>query len=153
MLAYYTTRKICVNRAWTTSKTSARLLIIHFLLCYRINAIVLIDVVLTSPPYTRKLPIKYLNNRKTYKTGINWTYLLWKTSYLMQSYMSGMRLMSNLPLRNLKSWKITYWKISNRDFRHSHYQKISIATHVLCPHEVMQTYLFCVCDVVSECVH
>jgi hypothetical protein len=36
----------------------------------------MIAVVLMLPSYMRKLPIKYLNNRKTYKTGINCMNLL-----------------------------------------------------------------------------
>jgi hypothetical protein len=52
ILVYHTRREninfAVVNRAWTTSKTPAKLLIIPaFLLCYRINVIALIAVVLT----------------------------------------------------------------------------------------------------------
>ena len=54
MLAFYTRREsmhfAVVNRAWTTSKTPARLLIIHlFCTIGLINVIVLIAVVQTSP--------------------------------------------------------------------------------------------------------
>jgi hypothetical protein len=61
MLAYYARREnmhfAVVNRAWTTSKIHARLSIITTFVL-RINVIVLITVVLTSPSHMRERAIR-----------------------------------------------------------------------------------------------